>query len=262
MNRTADAPSRSTGSFTLAWGLLNIRCSVYSGTEETRVERKEAVEVDGTYVPVGRAFVRKDDGTEIDYAQVIKIAQASNGNVVTLTDEEVTACTLERGVGTIQCLVPLTKVGTYLVNRLEQVRPFRTKGKEDPASARAYALFLACLTQRKCAALVKLATRGPARTCLLTPSGDLLTVVPADGIRASLPLPAGQPTDAEIALGLQLLDSITKGTPVVTDETAAAVRQYVDAKAAGLPAPVAAPVPDIGDMLSALQASVAAQSVA
>ena len=73
----APAPQRSTTSFHIGWGLIDIAVSAYTGTEETRVARKEfVVNKDTTLVPVGRAAIRKDTGDVIDSAEVVRMAQA------------------------------------------------------------------------------------------------------------------------------------------------------------------------------------------
>ena len=48
----APQPTRASNSFTLGWGLLPIPLSVFTGTEETRVARKEFLDGDPE-VPVG-----------------------------------------------------------------------------------------------------------------------------------------------------------------------------------------------------------------
>src|SRR3954463_9271257 len=75
---TAPAPSRVTTSFTLSWGLVSIPVGVYTGTEETRVSRKEFAIYGETFVEVGRSPIRKDTGEIIHTADVGRYAQAGN----------------------------------------------------------------------------------------------------------------------------------------------------------------------------------------
>src|SRR5262245_34172269 len=89
----APQPTRAHTSFTLSWSLVAIPVSVYTGTETTRVERREFLETEAGDVEVGRSPIRKDDGETIDSSLVVRKAQASTGQWVTLTDEEVAEAT-------------------------------------------------------------------------------------------------------------------------------------------------------------------------
>ena len=85
MQTLAPQPNRSTNSITLSWGMINIPCSVYTGTESVSVARKEFVA--GTDHPVGRVSIDKVDGTVVDRADVIKMAEATSGVMVELDDD-------------------------------------------------------------------------------------------------------------------------------------------------------------------------------
>ena len=93
---------RASNTFTLAWGLVTIPLSVYTGTEETRVARKEFRNGD-TNVPVGRmprsCVTPTATPSVIDTAEVTRMAQASNGTWVELTDDEIADCTSPKGLG-------------------------------------------------------------------------------------------------------------------------------------------------------------------
>jgi DNA end-binding protein Ku len=257
MKALAEAPTRATTSFTLSWSLVNIPVSMFTGTEPTRVERKEFL--DGTGIPVGRAAIRKDTGEVIESAAVVRMAEASNGTWVVLTDDEIAACTSPKGVGEIVAFVPNKNVGNYLAETLNQVRPKATKGKVDAMAARSFALLMGTLKRTKTHALVKVALRGPARYALLDQDGNFTLVRTHDAIRQSVPVDKDFVfSDEEIALASQLVTLVGVGAPVLTDDTAPAVQAFVNAKAAGAPAPVAPEAPVASDLMASLTASVAA----
>lgn len=254
----APAPVRATTSITLAAGLLNIPLSVYTGTETTRVERKEFFQGDPN-IPVGRAPIRKDTEAVIDQSDVVRMAQASNGTWVALTDDEIAASTSARGVAEIVAFVPAKDIGEYLTENMGQVRPKREKGKPNPAAERAFALLIAGMKARKVGALVKVAMRGPARFAILTTTGDFLYVYTADAIRQPQPLSEFKFDKREVDLAGSLIEAIGIDTPVLTDDTAPVIQAFVDAKAGGAPAkatPTPSAAPD--NLLAALEASIAA----
>ena len=258
----AASPSRASNSFTLAWGLVTIPLSVYTGTEETRVARKEFRDGD-TNAPVGRSpIVRDADGNPvvIDTAEVTRMAQASNGAWVELTDDEIADCTSPKGLGEVVAFVPVKDVGQYVGEGLVQVRPKVTKGKPDAAASRALALLFAAMRKRKVVALIKVALRGPARYGLLDATGHFTLVRTADAVREALPMDVDVKfTAKEMALATTLIDAVGVDTPVLRDDTADAVQAFVDAKAGGAPTPAKKAAPVLSpDIMATLEASIAA----
>ncbi len=59
MHALANPPKNATNTITLSFGLLNIELAVHTGTETTRVSKKEFFNGDST-IPLGRAVIRKD----------------------------------------------------------------------------------------------------------------------------------------------------------------------------------------------------------
>lgn len=266
MFRNAPAPTRSSNSFTIGFGLLNIPVSVYTGTEETQVKRSEfTVAENGEMHAVGRVAYDKVTNAVIEdpNTAVGRYAQdEATGKWVLLTDEEIAACTMPKGVAEIVAFVPLANLHkAYLTIGMAQVRA-KTSGMKEAQKGlaqRTFGLLLAGLRERKVAALVKVALRGPARFAAITPEGDLLWLIASDGIRQSKDLGVNTYTEQEMALVGNLIDAIGKGTPVITDDTADKVRAYVATKAAqdGMTVPVAeaeAPLQD--DLFAALSASI------
>jgi non-homologous end joining protein Ku len=242
--------------------MVLIPCAVYTGTEETRVTRKEFVKDGDSLVEVGRSPIRKDTGNVIDNIEVGRYAQANNGEWVILTDDEIADCTSPKGIGEIVSFVPVKSVGSYLAEGQAQVRPKREKGKTNVAADRAFSLLVTAMKANKVVALVKIAMRGPARYALLDERGTFTLIRTADAIRQpiydTLEQAQGYKFDkAEIALATALIDAVGVDTPVLTDDTAPVVQEFVNAKSSGKPAPVRQALPDSPvDIMAALQASI------
>jgi non-homologous end joining protein Ku len=259
---TAPQPARQTTSFTVLWGMVTIPLSVYTGTEETRVIRKEFITegkgAQAHLVEVGRSPIRKDTGAVIDSSEVGRYAQADNGEWVLLTDEEIADCTSPKGLAELVCFVPVKDVGMYLADNQMQVRPKSSKGKADPAAAHAFSLLATVMTKNKVVALVKVALRGPARYGLLAADGTFTTIRTADAIRQPLEVTVAKHGKDELLLAQALVDAVGIDTPVLSDDTAPVVQEFVNAKSSGKPAPVMQAPPVQVDLMAALQASVAA----
>jgi non-homologous end joining protein Ku len=264
MFRTAPAPTRASNSFTIGFGLLNIPVSVLTGTEETAVKRSEFVTVEGALHPVGRVPYDKVTNEVIEDAASNVVRHAhdeASGKDVPLSDDEIAACTMPKGIAEIVSFVPLSKLHqSYLTIGLAQVRA-RTSGLKEAQKAqaqRAFGLLLTGMREAKVVALVKVALRGPARFAAITPDGDLLWLQASDGIREAQPMTPQVYSDNELSLVSTLIDTIGKGTPVITDDTAAKITEYVASKAAGVDTPVSEPLaePTQIDMMSVLSASI------
>jgi non-homologous end joining protein Ku len=240
--------------------MVTIPLSVYTGTEATRVVRKEYL-VEGTdLIPVGRSAIRQDTGDVIASDMVVRMAQADSGAWVALSDDEIAACTSDRGLAEVVSFVKNTKVGGYLVEDYKIVTPKREKGKINPAVDRAFSLLCMAMKDAKVHALIKVAMRGPARYALLDCEGNLYLIHSADQVRGNLGGPTEYAfTDQERSLAQDLIEAVGVDVPVLTDTTAPAVKEYVNAKADGVtPQVAAAPAPTGIDIMSQLQASIAA----
>lgn len=257
MYAQAKAPSRAHTTITVSAGMVSLPLSVYTSTESTRIARKEFFQGDSN-IEVGRAAIRKDTGEVIHSTDVVRMAQATSGAFVPLTDDEVAAATSPKGLAEVISFVKATDFGQYLTEGLYQVRPKREKGKVNQAVEQAFAMLLAGMKARKVGALIKVAMRGPARYAILTHEGDLLLILPADGVRESLPLDLPTVDKAQTAMATALIDAIGIGAPVVTDDTAPVLQAFVDAKAQGIPGTKPVPVAPINDLMAAFEASIEA----
>lgn len=265
LNAKANQPSRSSGTIMLSWGMMTIPLSVYSGSEEVRVSRKEFVEGDPSR-SVGRASIDKSKLPNIELVEagdVTRMVQASSGAWVVMTDDEMAACTMPKGVAEIISFVPRDEMWAYLPEDIGQVRPQKVSGKANPAVVKAFSLLLTAMAGKDVAALVKFALRGPARYGLLCPNGDLIYVKTADQVREPLPLDLVPVDAAHLSAADALIDAIGSSAPVIVNETAEAIMTYVETKAAGQPVPEVKVANNMSDdLMASLMASVDAAQAA
>lgn len=263
MHAAAKAPA-SGGSYTLTWGLISIPVKLATGTERgTPVPRKQFTP-DGH--EVGSRDYDKQTGENYE-GPILKKVLASTGAYVELTDAEMEVAIGEAvppGMMPIVTFVPLeTIMKEYIVEKQDQVRPATRKvGKDrlpDPAADKAFGLLLAAMTERNVAALVTIPRRQAACYGAILPDGRFLYLLFADQVRQEQPMAEPTHSEAELALGLQLIDSVGVDTPVLADVATAKVWQYIEAKAVGVEVEYAAapeaPAPTI-DLAAALAASL------
>lgn len=253
----APAPGRSTASVTLAWGLVQVPLSVYSATQPVQIARKEFT-ADGH--PVGRSPIDKETGEVVTNDEIVKMAEATGGVWVELTDQEMSELTAPNARCEVVSFIPMEAVGSvYLTDAHYQVRPQRskTKGASDVGAQQAFSLLLTSMARRKVAALVSIALRGPAKFAAIMPDGTMHTLHFANGVRETLPFPdVTLPAGAE-AMADQLIDLVGIDLPSIEDSVSGTVQAFIDAKAGGItppPAPAAASVDN--DVMGSLLASI------
>ena len=259
-------PTRATASLTIGWGLVSIPVSMYAGTEGAKspVARHEYTK-DGH--PVGRQPYDKVTDEPVAAADIVKKAEASDGTLVELTDDELAALTSgPRGTADIEAFVPLSALadGTYAIEGYNQLRPAKlktgTRRLENAAASKAFALLLAAMAANDVGALVKVTLRGPARYAAILPDGRLVLLGWSRQVRPALPLPDIELSEAESQMGRQLVAAVGISTPVLEDRAGDELLRYVDEKAGGTAAPPAAvdePAPVV-DLVAALKASLEA----
>jgi DNA end-binding protein Ku len=263
----ATAPSRSSATAVISFGLINIPVSLYTATEETRVARSEyarSYNNDGSFQlhKVGRRLVDTITEQEVDRSDIVKCAQTETGELVELTDEEVAAVTLDSdGTAPIVALISTEQlISEYCVEKYYQVRP-KAEKKGGQAHERAFTLLMKTLERRNQAALIRISLRNSvAKYAAITADGALMILHYTDGVRTERPMPSVDVTDAELGMAEKLLDAIGTEVPDMRDETAARIRDYVAAKATGATEVAAVPTPVVaaGSLEDLLAASLEA----
>jgi non-homologous end joining protein Ku len=255
-------PNRSTSSFVVSFGLINIPVSVYTTVAETKVARKEFT-ADGH--AVGRKPYDKETGADVNFGDVVKMVEVG-GATVPLSDEEIAGATGHvAGVAPIVGRVSMTELNSdFIAERVYQLRPKSDK-KVQKASDRAFALLIATLKETDEAALVRVSIRGTvAKWGAITPDGYLRIIHSADQVKAALPMPDAVVTEKETELAKALLGAIpTLAVEDLRDDSSERIAAYVDEKLAALAGtgtlltePMALTPAAVDDMFAALQASM------
>jgi DNA end-binding protein Ku len=267
----ASAPSRSTATISLGWGLVVIPTKLFSGTEDAGIKRSEYVAVPvgekEELHKVGRKMYDKVTGDEVQQADVVKMFELGPESVVPLTDDEIaTVVQAHKGVADIVHFLPLDVMGSgeYVVDSLMQIRPAQRKdGRRnvpDPAANKAFALLMASMKREGVFGLVAFTLRGKPKYAALMPNGRLYTLKFDEEVREDIPMPEAEFSANEVEMGRMLIRTIRSDeAPVLSDEASAKVRQYVEAKAGG-EIEIAQPAPEVTtstDLMAALEASLA-----
>jgi non-homologous end joining protein Ku len=301
---TADAPKRGTASLTVMCGLVTIPVSIQTGMNSlppgTLLPRQmwhrvvsKPLPPEGTCVLTGEDGEDPDDCETHDHEEVIEWhavgsqsydkvtgavlesfqityrAEATNGELVELTPENVEEAlggTSDDKIARVTSFVPMSTIGQeYVVLKWDQCHPAKrkaTKGSQhDPAAAYSFELLRSVMEEFDVAALCELDKEGTGRYCLWTHDGRWLRVAPANVVRAIEPLPEVpelKPMEVDLARKL-VTDVVGIATPAVSiQEAIDQVQAWVDAKAGGKPAPELPThtIAPVVDLMASLQASI------
>jgi Ku protein len=174
-----------TGS--IAFGLVNIPVRLYSATESHRIAFHEVEEKTGQRIKHKR--VAEKSGREVPYDQIVKGFEYSKGKTVVLTDDELRAAEPERDrTITIEQFVALDEIDPISFATTYYVAP------DGQAAARAYALLLQTLRDRKLVAIGRFVMRTKEYLVCLRPYQKVMaleTLYFADEIRSPKSLPGG-----------------------------------------------------------------------
>ena len=229
----ASPATRASARFTLAFGHVAVAVAAYPATASADVLRRHEFTSEGHQV--GRLRIDKADRTFVDPADVIMCATASNGTTVELPDHELAAVlAIADAPVPVEWLVPQRVLwdGSYLVRSTYHLRQ-REPDRRERVNPRRDALgaVLETLRQENAAALLRpvLAGRLP-RWCALVPDGRLLALCFADEVRVFPPPPAA-PSGHAVAEARRAARRIGRGIPVLANDAATRVQQFVDEKA-------------------------------
>lgn len=263
----AKAPTRSTATLTLGWGLVSVPVSLYTGSQSNGVKRSEYVRgEDGELHKAGTRKYDKVTDENIEYADIVKVYEADEGKLVELSNDEIDAVLQpENGKADIMAFRPMSEwhEGVYITDKLYQVRPAKTgSGKSksvSPATEKAFALLMESMRQEEVFGLVEVVTRGKTSICALLPNGRMFTLLFEDEVREDRPMPEVEFSDAEIEMGRKLVQTnITKERPELVNHDAEKVHAYANDKAAGKVEAIVEPSEPSGDGESDLMALLGA----
>ena len=266
----APAPTHTTASFTLQWGLVPVKIRLFTSTEDTNPVKRSL------YTKTGSKVIqpKTDSATMKPVAAADIVSKVEiDGKLVELSDEEIAEVTsdltIDRRAVEIQ-FVPADSIGSrYLVDKTYQARSGRISTAKrtvpDPQADKALALLLQSMEKRKVACLFRASLKGPARYAALTPDGKVHFLFYDGEVRAEADWPDVDISKTEAAQGLDLIDGIGVSTPDLIDERAERLHAHLRSKIAkgdATEAPAAAtdgaPVEGVLDLTAALEASIAA----
>lgn len=271
-------PARASAKMTIQFGLVSLPVAIYTACDKLPVKgvSRSMYHPVGkgkaqTFNPVGKQDYDKVTGATLTSDDIVFLAAATDGTLVEITDDEVATVTGgdEKGLAAIECLVPMSAIGTtYLVERVYQCGPQTTgSGKAKapmPGVENGLALLVRALQEKDAAALFYVALNGPARPACLLPSGHVAMLFSADAVRGpAATIDTSKVKERELAMAIALLESIGEDLPVLRDETGRKMAEYVDAKAKdpkkAAVAPAAEPeVAEVVDIAALLEASLSA----
>jgi DNA end-binding protein Ku len=268
VDRQGPIPARSTTSITLTAGAMVFPLSIYTAVSELAVTRSERLNGDPA-VEVGRTSIRKDTGAVVNTEDVTRMAQATTGEWVVVADAELAEVYGNTGEAHIVSFVPVADTGRYVTDGILQVRAQKDKRvAAQAANEQAFSLLLTGMRNRQVHALVRFVMRGGPRYGLLTADGDMLTIIPAEAVRAARLLPLAEHDATQLDMMSQFIDAIGVTSELVNDDTPTKVQAFIDSKAAecGVTVDGAPVVAQRGgnatDVMAALEASINAAKAA
>jgi DNA end-binding protein Ku len=261
---------RAMWSGAVSFGLVSVPVKAYAATTNHDIRFHQVHATDGGRIKYKRTCSL--DGQEVEYADIVKGYETEDGELITLTDEDLDSLPTATGheIDVVE-FVPADQIDPLLFDKSYYLEP-------DPKAAKPYALLREALVQTDRMAVVKVALRQRENLALLRVRDKaivLQTMLWPDEVRE----PDFDILDSDVELRPQeqkmaasLVESLGADFDPTGfhDEYREAVEQLIERKKTtgdARPAPVvAAPADDAGDsmtdLLTALQRSVEAAKAA
>jgi DNA end-binding protein Ku len=257
------APMRAMWSGAVSFGLVSVPVKLYSATTNHDVRFHQVHATDGGRIKYRR--VCTVDGEEVEYADIVKGYETDDGELITLTDEDLDSLPIAAGheIDVIE-FVPSDQIDPMLFEKTYYLEP-------EAKAAKPYALLREALVQTDRMAVVRFALRQRESIAVLRVRGKVIvlqTMLWPDEIRE----PDFDILDADVELRPQeqtmaasLVESLGADfdPSQFHDDYRDAVEEMIERKRTTgetRPAPVATAPADesdsMTDLLSALQASV------
>ena len=257
------APMRAMWSGAVSFGLVSVPVKLYSATTNHDVRFHQVHAADGGRIKYKR--VCTVDGDEVEYADIVKGYETDDGELITLTDEDLDSLPMAAGheIDVIE-FVPSDQIDPMLFEKSYYLEP-------EAKAAKPYALLREALVQTDRMAVVRFALRQRESIAVLRVRDKVIvlqTMLWPDEIRE----PDFDILDADVQLRPQeqtmaasLVESLGADfdPSQFHDEYRDAVEEMIERKRTtgeSRPTPVATAPADEGDsmtdLLSALQASV------
>lgn len=253
--------ARSMGSATVSFGLVSVACKIYAATQDGgRSPISFNLLHKGCGSRLKQQYVCLKDGQVVERDQMDKGYEYAKDTYVAFSASELKSLE-EKSTYTIDIeeFVPIEKIDPMYFEKPYFLGP-------DKGAARAYSLLAEAMRQSGRAALAHYATRGKSYIVALRPVANGIVMQQlryADEVRSmkNIPLDPVQPKDGEIALALQLVNTLAKpdfDPSKFKDDVKERIQKAIDDKIAGKEITVQdePPKAQIVDIMAALQASL------
>ncbi|WP_414940421.1 Ku protein [Amycolatopsis sp. cmx-11-51] len=252
---------RSMWKGSVSFGLVSIPIQLYAATENKNVSLRQVHEADGGRIQYKRFCTI--DGEEVPYAEIAKGYELPDGEMVVLTDEDMSELPLasSRAIDVLE-FVPLESIDPIHFDKTYYLEPQKNAVKP-------YVVLRDALQKASHVAIAKVAIRQRETLAILRVHSDVLmmtTMLWPDEVRVPdfgfLHDDPPQVRPQELTMAGSLIDSLSE--PVFehekyNDSYREALEAMIEAKAAGnetaKPKAVGAKA-DVVDLMEALQASV------
>lgn len=246
----------------ISFGLVNVPVKLFNAVKRKAIHFNQLRAKDGCRIRLKR--VCETDGQAVPNDHIVKGYEISPDRYVVVSPEELTALNPQatRSID-IDDFVQLAEIDPLYYEQSYYLVP-------DKGAAKAYSLLLAALQESGKVAIARLVLRNKQYLCAIRPAGKTLslsTMLFADEIVAQEELEGlpetVQPDKRELTIALQLIESLSAefNPHKYRDEYHEQVMQLIERKAEGqevIAQPTAADTTKVVDLMSALEASLAA----
>lgn len=246
----AKAPSRSSATINLSFGLMSIPCAIYSGTEDTAIKRKEfvrhviSVDEDGTEKielhPCGRVPIDKETTEVVGQDQIVRLVDTDHGPVEVTEDEWAGLTEAAPGTAEVVCFLPMSYMasGHYVPEQMYQIKPKKEgSGKNKvEVSGKPFDLLMSAMRKQGVFAIVKTTLRrgSSPKYGALMPNERLYLLHFDNEIRETITREPNEISDAQLERAAKLIaEETVKTPPPLVDETSQRIREFADTKAQG-----------------------------
>jgi DNA end-binding protein Ku len=254
--------ARATWTGSISFGLINVPVRLYPATRSRDVRFNQLHAKDGSRIRQKR--VCEVEGTEVPADEIVKGFEISKGTYVTLTDDEMEAMKPESSHSVLlEEFVHADEIDPMQLERSYWLGPDRD------SAARPFALFQKALADEKVVGIGRIVIGTKEQLVCVRPVGDglaLTTLFYADEVTPEheIERPEAKVEDRELKVARQLVTSlVTDWDPKAHRDTYRdQLLEMIEQKAAGktVEAPQATAKSETkpGDLLAALEASLAA----
>jgi DNA end-binding protein Ku len=254
--------ARATWTGSISFGLINVPVRLYPATRSRDVRFNQLHATDGSRIRQLRVCELED--REVPAEEIVKGFEVSKGRYITLSEEE------------LEAMKPESSHSVELEEfvRADEIDPMQLErsywlGPDRESAARPFALFQKALADEQLVGIGRIVLGTKEQLVCVRPVGDglaLTTLFYADEVTPEheIERPEAEVADRELAVARQLVSSlVTTWNPKEHRDTyREQLLSMIDQKAAGktVEAPAAAARAETkpGDLLAALEASLAA----